>query len=266
MIRLLKNIALCHAVLILISYSCHTSGSGPSGSAQGKIAKGKPVIDSSMVPETLELEGAERFVSIRDARSAGVKNVYKLVLQGKDLGAISSDIGKLKYLASLDVAYMQLNELPEEISNLHYLQGFYANGNTLRAFPTQILLLPILQKVDLSANQIYLIPPEIGLMDQLTSLSMNHNFLLEIPLELYELSELTVLELGSNDLREIPVGISTLRSLKKLDLSRNQISTLPDEITTLSETMTDLDIQGNQIPMEEIDWLIEAMPKTNIRY
>jgi Leucine-rich repeat (LRR) protein len=95
---------------------------------------------------------------------------------------------------------------------------------------------------------------------------MNHNFLLEIPVEIFELNALTVLELGSNGLREIPRGISNLNGLKKLDLSRNQISTLPREITTLSETLTDLNIQGNQISREEVDWLMEAMPKTNIRF
>lgn len=103
-------------------------------------------------------------------------------------------------------------------------------------------------------------------MDQLTRLSMNHNILAEIPLELYALKNLSVLELGSNELSEVPQGISNLTSLKKLDLSRNQISTLPEEITALSETLAELNLHGNQIPREEIERLIEAMPKTNIRF
>jgi len=265
MIRRFVFFTLLPGIFLFLAYSCGSSGSD-SSTESARLSSEKPEIDSSGVLGTLELYRARRYESMEEAKSAGANNVLKLVLHGKELGILPSDIGKLKYLASLDVAYNELNELPEEIAKLHYLQGFYANGNTLREFPKQILLLPVLKKVDLSANQIHLIPSEIGLMDQLTRLSMNNNFLLEIPVELYTLKELTVLELGSNGLLEVPRGISNLKALKKLDLSRNQISTLPEEITTLSETLTDLSIQGNRIPMEEINWLLEAMPKTNIRF
>jgi Leucine-rich repeat (LRR) protein len=254
-------------LFLLLSCSCGSSGTESSGRFSAlNSSTAKPEIDSSRVPETLELYRAKRYESISEALYAGADQVQKLVLYGRELESLPADIRKLKYLASLDVANNKLNELPQEIADLHYLQGFYANGNMLREYPRQLLLLPILEKVDLSVNKIHEIPPEISLMKQLTRLSINHNFLLEIPVEIYELNALTVLELGSNGLREIPRGISNLNALKKLDLSRNQISTLPREITTLSETLTDLNIQGNQISREEIDWLMEAMPKTNIRF
>ena len=259
-------LAFVPVLAIFFLMSCGSSGSGSSGDYSKIKLSGKPEIDSSRVLETLDLYRAQRYESLEEAKSAGADEAYRLVLYGKNLSSLPRGIGKLKYLASLDVANNQLNELPDELADLHYLQGFYANGNSLRDFPKQLLLLPILQKVDLSVNKIYVIPPEIGLMDQLTRLSINHNFLLEIPVELYSLTNLAILELGSNGLQEIPDGISKLKALKKLDLSRNQLSTLPREITALSETLSDLDIQGNQISREEIDWLIEAMPKTNIRY
>lgn len=267
MIRRLISLALLPGLILFLIQSCGSPESGSeTGSTLPNALSKKPAIDSSRVPEALDLYRAKRYESVEEARSAGVENVVKLVLHSQELGTLPSKIRKLKYLASLDVANNNLIELPEEIADLHYLQGFYANGNSLREFPGQILLLPILQKVDLSVNQIHRIPPEIGLMDQLTRLSINHNFVLEIPVELYELKELSVLELRSNGLREIPRGISNLKALKKLDLSRNQISTLPEEITSLSGTLTELDIQGNQISREEVDRLREAMPKTNIRY
>ena len=85
--------------------SCGSSGSG-SSEASGYQVSGleKPVIDSSKVPETLELYRARRYESIGEARSAGVENVYKLVLYGRELTSLPGEIKKLKYLASLDVA------------------------------------------------------------------------------------------------------------------------------------------------------------------
>jgi len=122
----------------------------------------------------MELSEAQRYKSIKDARKAKRDKVYKLALQTNDMETLPSGIGKLTYLASLDVANNGLTDLPEEIARL--------------------------------------------------------------------------------------------KSMRKLDLARNQISTLPKDITKLSETLTELDIQGNQIPMEEIYWLIEAMPNTKILY
>jgi Leucine-rich repeat (LRR) protein len=227
---------------------------------------GKPAIDTSMVLETLQLYRAKRYESVREAMSAGVENAHKLVLYGRKMGTLTPDVGRLTYLASLDVAFNDLAELPEELSQLHYLQGFYANGNSLTKFPTQILLLPLLAKLDFSDNQISKIPAEISKMDQLTRLTMDNNTLTSIPVQLYNLPNLSVLELAGNGLIVIPEGISNLKNLKKLDLSNNQLSSLPREITTLTGTLEELMIQGNNIPLEEVEWLIEAMPETKIRY
>ena len=72
-------------------------------------------------------------------------------------------------------------------------------------------------------------------------------------MQLYGLRNLNFLELADNGLSELPEGISNLSNLKKLDLANNQLKAIPKEITTLSETLEELNIQGNQIPPAEID-------------
>lgn len=253
-------------IALVLSTSCTSSGSNGTIPDDEILTAEKPAIDTSMVLETLELYRAMRYEGIQEAKLAGVENVHKLVLYGRKMGNLSREIGDFTYLASLDVAQNDLATLPEEISRLHYMQGFYANRNNLVEFPNQLLLLPVLTKIDLSENQIASIPGEILRMDQLTRLTLDKNTLTAIPVQLYELKNLNILELADNGLREIPEGISQLTRLTKLDLANNQLRQLPREITTLSETLVEMNIQGNQIPMEEIEWLISAMPKTRIRY
>lgn len=226
----------------------------------------KPQIDTSKVLNTLELYRAKRFEGIQEAISSGPEQVFKLVLYGRDMENLTPDIGKLTYLASLDVSHNKLTGLPEELAGLHYLQGLYATHNRLNTFPEQILLLPVLMKLDLSANQIGTIPSEIRWMDQLTRLTMDQNTLTSIPVELYALKNLNVLELADNGLQSLPEGISGLSALEKLDLSGNQLSGVPREITTLAGHLKELSIQRNRIAQEEVRWLIEAMPETQIRY
>jgi Leucine-rich repeat (LRR) protein len=81
-----------------------------------------------------------------------------------------------------------------------------------------------------------------------------------------KLSNLEVLNLARNGLTKVPEGISHLKKLKRLDLSHNQLTTLPREIASLAGSLTNLDFQGNQIPRDQIDWFIEAMPSTDIRF
>lgn len=253
-------------LLLSLTFSCNPSERHKTGGVNKYSEMVKPEIDTSKVIGTLELYRDKRYESLSEALDTETEAVHKLILYDRGLPALPPEIGELTYLASLDVSHNRLTRLPDEISDLHYLQGFYATNNSLTQFPEQILLLPLLTRVDLSDNQINRFPPEIRVMDQLTRLTMDHNLLTSIPIELYALGKLSVLELADNGLSEIPAGISGLGSLKKLDLSGNQLTGLPREITTMSAHLNELSIQGNPIPEEEIRWLIEAMPATQIRY
>ena len=246
--------------------SCSSGGSDQQGADPAILEAEKPQVDTTRVPELIELYRAKRYESIQEGMAAGVEEVLKLSFHGKKIGALSAEIDRFTYLATLDIANNDLTDLPDELAKLHYLQSFYANGNRFSRFPEQLYLLPLLVRVDLSANQISRIPPEILKMDQLTSLKLEENLITEIPVELYELSKLDVLNLAGNGLSKVPEGIGNLKSLTKLDLSKNQLTSLPKELTSLAGHLEELSIQGNQIPREEIDWFREAMPSTQIRF
>ena len=246
--------------------SCRSGDPQKTRMIQGEARVLKPAIDTLKVLKPLELYRAKRYEGVQEALNAGGENVHKLILYGRGLETLPLDIGNLTYLASLDVSHNELRQFPEEISTLHYLQGLYATHNRLTAFPDQVLLLPVLTRLDLSANQISRIPPEIGWMDQLTRLTMDQNSLTAIPVEVYALKNLNVLELADNGLQSIPEGISGLNALEKLDLSGNQLTGLPREITTLADNLKEMNLQGNRIPPDELLWLAESMPGTQIRY
>lgn len=264
--RFIFSLFLMGTILVLLAACNFKDRDNTSDTPEHYELAQKALIDSSKILRKLELYRAPRFESIQEARSAGPANVHKIILYAKNLDHLSPEIGQFAYLASLDIAFNGLTDLPAEISELHYLQGFYANGNSLSEFPDEIILLPLLEKVDLSENQIASIPLVINRMGQLTRLSMDQNTLSRIPVQLYELENLSILELAHNGLSKVPEGISNLTMLKKLDLSYNQIKSLPREIASLTGTLEELNIQGNLIPQAEINWLKEAMPDTRIRY
>lgn len=259
------------AILLLIFValcfnSCNNNASSKKKLDRTVMESEKPAIDTSRVLPRLDLYRAKRFESVHAAVSGNPDKVYKLVLWGKKLGVIPPAIRQLTYLHSLDVSHNDLKELPEELAELHYLQGFYAVGNQLTEFPRQIILLPVLDRIDLSENQIREIPGEIARMQQLRKLNLYGNSLSEIPPEVYQLENLEILTLGKNDLAGVSPEIANLKKLRKLDLSENHLKEIPWEVTNLQGTLTDLEIQGNEIPREEIERLIEKMPSTNIRF
>jgi len=254
------------AAIMVQAISCSSAGSDRSGPDKAILEAEKPTVDTSKVPELIELYRAKRYESIQEALAAGPENVLKMSFHGKKIGSLSPEIKRFTYLATLDVANNGLASLPPELSDMHYLQSFYANGNRLTEFPEQLFLLPVLVRLDLSANQISRIPGEIKKMDQLTSLNLENNQLTSIPVHVYELGNLEVLNLAKNGLSKVPEGISHLKNLKRLDLSNNQLALIPRELASLSGTLIELSLQGNQIPRDQIDWLIESMPSTEIRF
>lgn len=253
-------------VVGLMTTGCRSGSNNMGKEDRAVIDAGKPAVDTTKVIALVDLYRAKRYEDLQSAMADGPEQVYKLSFHGRKLASLPADIARFTYLASLDVANNDLSVLPEELSELHYLQGFYANGNRLTEFPEQILLLPLLERVNLSDNQIPAIPEALVRMDQLTSLALENNTITELPVQVYELENLGVLNLAGNGLTVIPGGISQLTALKKLDLSYNQISTIPREIAGMGNHLSELMVHGNRIPREEIEWLMEAMPQTKIRF
>jgi len=264
-----KRYSLAILAALIISSACFFQACQGPGNSQGDSSLSrddKPQVDSSHVIDLQDLYRAKRYEDLQTALADGPEQVYKISFHGRQLGSLSPEIAHFPYLATLDVAYNGLTELPAELAGLHYLQGFYANGNKLTVFPDELLQLPLLARLNLSENQLTEIPKEIGIMDQLEYLNLEKNGIMRIPVQLYELDQMTALNLAENGLSTIPEGISRLSSLKKLDLSLNQLRLIPRELVSMGSHLEELQVHGNQISREDIDWLIESMPATKIRF
>jgi internalin A len=254
------------STLLLFNTGCNSTGNKSQRPDKAIMEASKPEVDSTKVIELIDLYRAKRFEDFQTALAAGKENVHKISFHGRKIGTLSEEIAQFSYLATLDVANNDLPDLPGAIAELHYLQGFYANGNNLVDFPEQLLLLPLLARLNLSDNQITRLPPEIKKMDQLDYLALEANQLTSVPVQLYDLKRVTALNLASNGLSDLPDGISGMESLKKLDLSGNQLTDLPEDLTNMSGHLEELSIHNNRIPQDKVEWLIEAMPSTKIRY
>ena len=262
----IQVITILMSLVLIFAYSCSISGTNNSKHARAILEAEKPSVDSARVPEMIELYRSKRYEDLQTAEAEGIEKVLKISFHGRQMGNLSPRIADFIYLATLDLSYNDLADLPDELSTLHYLQGFYVRGNKLTVFPEQILLLPLLARLDLSENQITEIPPAIIKMDQLVSLNLEKNALNHFPVQLFELSNLSVLNLAHNGCSSLPEGIGNMLNLEKLDLSNNQLTSLPGEIILLSGNLKELSINGNQIPADKISWLEESMPSTQIRY
>lgn len=126
----------------------------------------------------------------------------------------------------LDLAGMELTELPPEIGKLTQLESLILGkfdreksksiGNQLTDLPSEIEKLTSLTNLSLSKNQITEIPVVIGKLTSLTNLDLSKNQITKIPSAIGKLVNLNVLDLSKNKITEIPVAISKLINLDEL--------------------------------------------------
>ncbi|MEB3120454.1 MAG: leucine-rich repeat domain-containing protein [Snowella sp.] len=139
----------------------------------------------------------------------------KLDLEKKGLTELPEEIGKLKNLTELYLAFNQISKIPNAIANLTNLTGLY-----------------------LDHNQISEIPSAITKLKNLTELYLNNNQISKIPNAISELKKLEIINLSNNQIREIPEAIVQLENLETdedrmiegIDIKGNPIINPPYEI------------------------------------
>lgn len=137
----------------------------------------------------------------------------------------------------------ELKELYDEIGELKKLQEINFSQNYIQRMPERICEMPNLQEIRAAANE-----------------------LKELPACLPELQNLKSLELANNPQINWEHAfriISGLKHLEYLDLSFCGITQMPESLKNLS-CLREIDLTGNEIPMEEIDKLRKIMGKVNI--
>jgi Leucine-rich repeat (LRR) protein len=149
-------------------------------------------------------------------------------------------------LATLDLTYKKLGDLPSEIEEFTGIKELNLRGNQLSALPPEIKNLTQLEHLNARGNTIEKLPPEIGKLIHLKSISLMSNCLTALPKEIANLKNLNDLLLNSNRFEVFPVEICALADLKRLHLSHNLIAYLPTEIKQLIN-LDILDIGYNQL-------------------
>ncbi|KAJ0901390.1 putative leucine-rich repeat-containing, plant-type, leucine-rich repeat domain superfamily [Helianthus annuus] len=203
-----------------------------------------------------------------------------LALRGNYVtGQLPEQLGRLKNLESIDLAYNQLTgTIPDSVGSLHLLKTLQMNINQLTgSIPDTIGGLSSLNFLDLSYNNLNgSFPESIGRLGELVFLTVHHNSLTGIVTENHftNLTSLTTLWIGENKLTfklnvknwippfklqvlrigfcnlgpRFPLWIQSQTSLTELDLANTNISDLiPNWIWTTFSSVTYFNISHNNI-------------------
>ncbi len=150
-------------------------------------------------------------------------------------------------LTSLDLGGNNVQVLPPEIGELKNLTSLDVSNNGLRTLPSTLTNLKKLTSLDVSANSFNEFPRAILSLSQLEDLDLSSNYSIPaLPNDLGRLTALKKLDLGYGGLAELPSQIGALRSLEYLDLKYNSLTTLPPGLGRL-DRLTHLDLANNPL-------------------
>ena len=164
---------------------------------------------------------------------------------GKEPRAVKFD--KKDHLVELNLARLDLAELPEEVLAFTHLRGLRLGisvydvkgqytelDNKLTNVPPELGQLASLQDLDLSDNQMTSVPHELGQLANLRELDVSNNQLTSVPSELGQLANLRALDLSDNQLTSVPSELGRLDNLEYLKLRSNRLTNVPPELGQLA--------------------------------
>ncbi len=181
--------------------------------------------------------------------------VIALNLANINLENLPESIGNLTKLQFLDLSDNKLDCLPETIGNLENLEEFYIKGswsnnrpfyNSIKELPKSFHKLKKLQKFSIDGNELKNIPDDFQHLLNLKEISIKNNGLEQIPDIFANFSQLIKLDLSENRITKIVPSIGNLTNLIDLSLRYNSIEIIPEYISNLN-SLEDLSLDGNKI-------------------
>ncbi|MEL6579569.1 MAG: leucine-rich repeat domain-containing protein, partial [Cyanobacteria bacterium J06621_12] len=179
-------------------------------------------------------------------KQAARDEVIMLNLASMELMELPVEIDQLNNITVLSLGGNSLSSLPPEIGHLTNLTILYLDRNSLNSLPSEIGQLTNLTVLYLDGNFLSSLPPEIGQLSNLIVLYLDGNSLSSLPPEIGQLSNLIEFYLDENCFRSLPSEIGQLSSLEVLNLNGNSFSSLPPEIGQLSN-LKELYLNGNSL-------------------
>lgn len=176
--------------------------------------------------------------SAEDRISRALKLAAKsLILGDLNIHEVPESIGDVVSLEHLDLESIQLEHhgsnlstLTSAIGRLAKLRSIEASGNRITWLPTSLGQLGSLEALDVSCNLLTSLPQIIGALTHLRYLDVAFNELTELPESIGELTGLETLDLTENFLYALPDSLRKLRSLKALFLHGNDDLGIPVEL------------------------------------
>lgn len=162
---------------------------------------------------------------------SSLANLEELYI-GNNNGTISSaDFSGFTNLKHLDIARLNLTEIPSSLGTLNKLSSLNLSNNSITNF-TNIAPLIQLEEINLSGNALTKVPEEINNFLNLKTLNLSNNKIEQFS-TLNSLHNLEWLSLENNNLNNIPTETTALEKLTYLNLSRNNISGGTGMLSTL---------------------------------
>lgn len=162
---------------------------------------------------------------------SSLANLEELYI-GNNNGTISNaDFSGFTNLKHLDIARLNLTEIPSSLGTLNKLSSLNLSNNSITNF-TNITPLIQLEEINLSGNALTKVPEEINNFLNLKTLNLSNNKIAQFS-TLNSLHNLEWLSLENNNLNNIPTEITALEKLTYLNLSRNNISGGTGMLSTL---------------------------------
>jgi internalin A len=157
-------------------------------------------------------------------------NSPDLDLAGLELTELPESIAQLTNLQTLDLSFNQLTSLPEGIGKLTNLQRLYLGFNQLTSLPKSVIHLSNLKELCLNVNKLTSLPEVVVYLSNLQTLDLVQNQLTSLPEAITHLINLQTLYLASNQLTSLPEGMQQLTQLEELYLHGNENLSLPPEM------------------------------------
>lgn len=138
--------------------------------------------------EQIIMSGAG-FTRIREELSSCL-NLVNITANASKIRTIPENIGNLKHLKVLNLAYNQIESLPQSIGELGELDDLSLGWNELTDLPQSLSNLVDLYSISLELNRFKFVPEEILKLKGLRYLDLHNNNFIIIPLEVANLPNL----------------------------------------------------------------------------